>query len=300
MAASFVAERLEKNPIIHPGLPGLEGEAGGNINGPSLIRVPDWVNQPLGRYYLYFAHHQGQYIRLAYADRLEGPWRIHAPGVLRVEDGPGRAHIASPDVHVDEKARCIRMYFHMPAVEKGGGQVSFLALSENGLDFSVQSEVLGKSYFRVFSHEGHYYALAKYDNVDGVLYRSADGLGGFVEGARLMPQVRHTALLPEGETLHVFFSRIGDAPEAILHTAFDLRQDWRAWGPGPESPLLEPETDWEGAELAIEASRPGAMHRPVRQLRDPAVFVEGDRLYLLYSVAGEQGIAIANLVRQEA
>jgi hypothetical protein len=34
---------------------------------------------------------------------------------------------------------------------------------------------------------------------------------------------------------------------------------------------------------------------PVRQLRDPAVFVEDDQAYLLYSVAGEQAIAIAQL-----
>ena len=31
------------------------------------------------------------------------------------------------------------------------------------------------------------------------------------------------------------------------------------------------------------------------KLRDPAVFVEGDHVYLLYSVAGESGIAIAEV-----
>lgn len=34
---------------------------------------------------------------------------------------------------------------------------------------------------------------------------------------------------------------------------------------------------------------------PVRQLRDPAILEEGTDRYLLYSVAGEQGIAIARL-----
>jgi hypothetical protein len=33
----------------------------------------------------------------------------------------------------------------------------------------------------------------------------------------------------------------------------------------------------------------------VRQLRDPAIFVEDDQAYLLYSAAGEQVIAIARL-----
>jgi hypothetical protein len=34
---------------------------------------------------------------------------------------------------------------------------------------------------------------------------------------------------------------------------------------------------------------------PVRQLRDPAIFPENGKTYLLYSIAGENGIAIAEL-----
>jgi hypothetical protein len=34
---------------------------------------------------------------------------------------------------------------------------------------------------------------------------------------------------------------------------------------------------------------------PVNELRDPAVFELDDQLWLLYSVAGEQGIALARL-----
>jgi hypothetical protein len=33
----------------------------------------------------------------------------------------------------------------------------------------------------------------------------------------------------------------------------------------------------------------------VRQLRDPAIFREDGRTYLIYSVAGESGLAIAEL-----
>jgi len=58
-------------PIIRPSMPGLEGERGASINGPSLIRVPDWVEDRLGTYYLYFAHHHGLDIRLAFADALQ-------------------------------------------------------------------------------------------------------------------------------------------------------------------------------------------------------------------------------------
>ena len=38
--------------------------------------------------------------------------------------------------------------------------------------------------------------------------------------------------------------------------------------------------------------------QPVRQLRDPAVYEEGERLWLLYAVQGESGIAIAEIARR--
>ena len=64
--------------------PDLHPSSGKNIQGPSLIKVPPWVPDPLGKYYLYFADHKGSYIRLAYADQLIGPWKIHAPGSLQL------------------------------------------------------------------------------------------------------------------------------------------------------------------------------------------------------------------------
>jgi hypothetical protein len=76
-------QRLLDSPIITPQLHSSIGE---NIQGPSLIRVPDWVEAPLGKYYLYFADHKGTYIRLAYADIPEGPWTIYAPGSLQIAD----------------------------------------------------------------------------------------------------------------------------------------------------------------------------------------------------------------------
>lgn len=66
--------RLAGNPIITPQ---TDPSLGTNINGPTLIRVPAWVKRPLGAYYLYFADHRGKYIRLAYADRLTGPWHVY-------------------------------------------------------------------------------------------------------------------------------------------------------------------------------------------------------------------------------
>ena len=73
--------RLGDGPIIAPG---LHPSIGVNIQGPSAIRVPDWVAGRLGAYYLYFADHKGSYIRLAYADRPTGPWTVHPPGSLHL------------------------------------------------------------------------------------------------------------------------------------------------------------------------------------------------------------------------
>ena len=39
----------------------------------------------------------------------------------------------------------------------------------------------------------------------------------------------------------------------------------------------------------------GAVRGQENALRDPAIFSEDDRTYLLYSVAGESGIAIAEI-----
>ena len=72
-------ERLLDGPIIGPD---LDPSIGQNIQGPSLIRVPEWVENGLGNYYLYFADHKGRYIRLAYTDDVLGPWRVHVPGSL--------------------------------------------------------------------------------------------------------------------------------------------------------------------------------------------------------------------------
>ena len=94
--------RFETNPIVRPN---MDARMGDNINGPSLIRAPAWIPNPLGKYYLYFAHHQGKYIRLAFADELEGPWRLHGPGALDLADSFSDSHIASPDVHVLDDRR---------------------------------------------------------------------------------------------------------------------------------------------------------------------------------------------------
>lgn len=271
--------RLPGNPIIRPQ---MDDRMGSNINGPSLVRLN-------GRYHLYFAAHRDSYIRLAVSDDLR-EWRTVRDGVLDLADTPFVDHIASPDVHVVRGE--VRMYFHGPV---GGGrpQMTRVATSGDGLRFECRPEIVGLAYFRVWAMDGMWYALA----MPGVLYRSADGLTGFEQGPTLFTRnMRHSAVLLRDRTLHVLYSNAGDAPERILHATIDVSGDWMSWAASHPVVLLEPEEEWEGASLPVEASVRGAIHEPARQLRDPAIFEDDDgSLSLLYSVAGESGIAIARL-----
>jgi hypothetical protein len=45
----------------------------------------------------------------------------------------------------------------------------------------------------------------------------------------------------------------------------------------------------------LRASTRGLVTESVNELRDPAIYEEDGAFYLLYSVAGEQGIAITRL-----
>lgn len=316
----FHAERL--GPILTPE---SHPAAGRNIQGPSLVRVPEWVDAPLGRYYLYFADHKGDRIRLAYADALEGPWRLHAPGALALENShfavePPEVgwlelqaarfiawlrgvevtysmerelttpHIASPDVHVDHANRRFVMYFH--GLDAFASQATRAAVSTNGIDFEARPELLGKTYLRAFEHRGATYALA----MPGQLYRGADALSGFEAGPRLFePEMRHAGLLKRGDELHVFWSRVGDAPEVILRSTIDLSGDWETWRNAGRFEVLRPEFDWEGADAPVEPSIRSVAEGHVNQLRDPAIFEEDGRVFLLYAIAGESGIALAEL-----
>ena len=310
-------ERLLEGPIIDAF---TDSSIGTNIQGPSLIRAPAWLEAPLGQYYLYFADHKGSYIRLAYADALLGPWRAYAPGSLHLEQSqfltappevppamrdrlvaraaPGSdflreattPHIASPDVHVDDAAQLIVMYFH--GLEGPGLQVSRVATSRDGIHFEARPEVLGKSYMRVFRHDGMTYAMA----MPGRFYRSRDGLTAFEEGPLLFnADMRHAALLKRAETLYVFWTQVGHAPERILLSMVDLTGEWTRWKDTKSKEVLRPERGWEGAGALVEPSSRGPVHGRVNQLRDPAIYVERDRVFLLYAVAGESGIALAEV-----
>lgn len=314
-------ERLLDRPIITPG---SHPSIGVNIQGPSLIRTPEWLPGRLGQYYLYFADHKGTYIRLAYADNLKGPWRVHVPGSLHLCDSlfptdppeatcdtnvsfndggslnGGRSHsrhieastphIASPDVHVNQEDQCIVMYYH--GLESYEKQSTRVATSINGINFKARPEILGRTYFRAFQYDNYYYALA----MPGQFYRSRDRYSNFETGPLLFNKdMRHFALLPRENKLYVFWTQVGLAPETIMFSTIDMTSDWRHWMQSDPVELLRPEFEWEGANAPLEPSVRSTAYGCVNQLRDPEVFIEDDAVFLLYAVAGESGIAIAKV-----
>ena len=289
------AQRIGSGPIIRRF---MDRRMGANVNGPSLIKTPDWLSGRLGKYHLYFAHHLGSYIRLAYADRLEGPWDIHSPGVLDIAETPlFYEHIASPDVHVDEDRQELRMYFHgvsSPEPWEAPTQSTSFATSSDGVRFTPSNALVGDSYFRVWTWNGATFAIS----LGGKMWRSNDNGTTFNEGPILkgLPEgTRHPAVLVRKGRMWVAWSAIGDCPERILIAEVQANGDWHVWSLGEVQELLEPSEIWEGGHLPLEPSQGDLAPATVRQLRDPAFYSEGGRDYLLYSVAGEAGIAIAEL-----
>jgi hypothetical protein len=325
-AVRVTAVRLTQNPLITvASSPSL----GDNVNGPSIVRVPSWIPNPLGRYYAYFGHHKGQFIRLAYADAIAGPWTVHEPGVEPVAetafyrpqpdppDGPVDqfyTHVASPEIYVDEARRRLVMWTHgwwtdmqrWPlgaaearawAREHGYGQFTQSSESADGLHFTLHPAISKVSYLRVFPYDGYLYGLARL----GQLLRSKDPLASFevgpnpFEGGPYADRVRHVATLRRDRTLYVFFTGIGDAPERVMVSTIDLAGDWNSWKASAPAELLRPEAPYECPGLPNVASAAGEIEGPARQLRDPAIFEEAGRAYLFYSICGEQGLAAAAL-----
>lgn len=318
---TMTVTRLTDGPIVYPH---MDERMGDNICNPSVIRVPEWAAGRLGRYYLYFSHHKGRYIRMAYADALTGPWTLHEPGVLDIsetgfpaEDPPEPppeerppwaahmkggylyAHIASPDVHILNDDQTILMYFH--GLLPNGDQSTRLARSKDGLTFEVHEPLLGPPYFRVSRHASGFYTTGW----GGVLLRGNDWEGPFEQGPDLVhfddkggigEGFRHGETFIVGDVLHLLYHRMGDRPERIMHATVAMQGDWRNWTASEPVTLLEPELDWEGADLPLKTSTMGTETSRVRELRDPCVFIDDDgAAYLFYCGAGESGIGVARL-----
>ena len=98
----------------------------------------------------------------------------------------------------------------------------------------------------------------------------------------------------------MLWTRLGDAPESLLHSTIELTDDWNTWAASDPEVVLRPERPWEGADAPNAPSQRSVAFGHVNQLRDPAIFTErdadgGQHTYVLYAVAGESGIALAEI-----
>ena len=187
--ANDVIRLNNSNPIITQDMfPSNRRSDGNNIDGPSMVRIPGFVPNNRransnARYYLYFAHHGGDYIRMAWSNSAFGNFNLYranasvgSRGVMdsnnatiNLDEGVSirRNHIASPDVHVDEANERFIMYFHSGGPYRFNGQdfnrqVSWANTSDYGLDFrrqDIEPVVLGPSYFKVFENRNTLYAV---------------------------------------------------------------------------------------------------------------------------------------------
>ena len=182
------------------------------------------------------------------------------------------------------------MYFH--GLDEFGLQKTRVATSNNGLDFTVKEKIVGWPYFRKFTYKKNDYAIS----MPGVIYKNNGDIEDYTPVNQILEDsVRHSAVLVHKDQLLIFYTRKGDKPERIFMSKVNLKKPAILWKASEKIEVLRPEEDWEGANLPLYESTASAINTPVNQLRDPAIFVEGEKIYLLYAVRGENGIAIAKI-----
>ncbi len=126
---------------------------------PSVVRTQPHFSKPLGRCYLYYAPHNAPGgICLAYADRLEGPWKEYEANPIIRRDWPPHhkvSHVSGPEAIWIEEEHKLFLYYH------GENNVTRLASSTNGIDFQYEGvavtadmfdRVSEASYARVFRY----------------------------------------------------------------------------------------------------------------------------------------------------
>ena len=137
----------------------------GELEHPTVIKMEGRVENPLGKYYLYYAPHKHVGIGMAYADSMCGPWKEYADNP--VIEGP-----AAPDIRWIEAGGKFYLWGHR------ANKRTELWTSDNGLDFeyrgvSVDAKHIGTrnaNYTRVYE-----YPLRRYVSKYVMLY------SGFIE-----------------------------------------------------------------------------------------------------------------------
>ena len=228
------------------------------------------------------------YIRMAYSNKIIGPYTIYEKGVLNIKNSPGKDHVASPDVHVDSKNKIITMYYHTCFNE---GQYTLESFSNDGIFFKSHNIILGSYYFRVFKFKNQLYSIAKGVKNYGEIYKKVNNEWKIIY-KKLIKNIRHTAILVEDNIIYLFYSLIGELQESIYCCVLDIDNFMVT----NNYKLIKPSLDYEGFNFPKEKSKIGMEKKFVNQVRDPGIFINKNDKYLLYSVSGEKGIAIAKFI----
>lgn len=279
---------------------------GDNINGPSIIKVPDFIKNPLGKYYCYFADHGGKYIRMAYSNQITGPYKLYKNGVLHLDNIPGFNHLASPDVHIEEKKLC--MYYHCPYKNGKTSQSTFCSYSNDGLTFISDNINIIHPYFRKFNYKNNLYGLAmKTVDCNTISYQmKEEGClsvtvimkqinNTWKEVCEILPWSRHTCILTINNKNYIFFSSVNDIPEHIKMGELLIDEKNNTYNIINIKSIIKPELFYENHNEPLNKSKYGSSSDFVRQLRDPYVIKDNEEFYILYTVCGEKGIAIGKL-----
>jgi len=112
---------------------------------PSVFHAGEYLENPLGEWYVYFAPHDAPGgINLMYADSLDGPWTHHDvnPIVSNVWDGIyDVSHVSAPDAVWNEDTGQVFLYFH------GENDTDRYATSTDGVHFDYGGVVMTTEQF---------------------------------------------------------------------------------------------------------------------------------------------------------
>jgi hypothetical protein len=262
-------EIIDKNSIPS----GIENN---NINGPVVFKRPNFF--PIGpKWLMYFAHHNGEAIRVAESDCLTGGWVVRSEKILDINKIPGYGHIASPEIAISDGSK-LELFYHCKYQDS---QYTFKATTNDGVNWIYNDEIFGYFYFRLIEKD---FAIAKYRNNGGVWYKKENNK--FVQKGALLPRMRHCCYC-DGK---IYWSEIGDMPERIYCGDLNLSNFTIL----NKKTIVTPSEIYE-IDGVLKPSKPGAAVG-VTEVRDPFVFKYHDKKFIYYTVRGEDGIAVAEIL----
>lgn len=290
----YSVREFDTNPLIDIDRNGFD-----SINHPSIIRSPEWIENPLADFYMYFSHERGKEIRMAYSDYLKGPWNVYDAPVLTLRNSDFIGHIGSPDVHIDNTNNQIVMYYH------GETKVSELirSLQEN---YEYRKQRYGfrlwELPYRLFFNVGR----SLYTKLNQFL---ASRNNTYYKDKLNSPDNKN--INKEKPTLERLLWKFRLIPEPIQETKMVTSRDGIRFS--DPSPILGPSWfrvfEYEGVLYAL--GRDGYIYRShtsnhsferVKQIlsehRHYGLFVEDDRLTIFFSKT-EDGREIINLNQVE-